>query len=150
MSELVLQKPFEFEAENDKSGIEQIILRLGDCFVFKVPPLRSASGHRAESWDLEKPLFIGFLRVYQNDKQLFVRIYKFASAYKKDPNDDDLVLFAECPIEIKPKEAITSYIDNVVDSSRYFVLKIKVFNLLYLSYEYSISKKLLSSLIHTL
>ena len=75
MSELVLQKPFEFEAENDKSGIEQIILRLGDCFVFKVPPLRSASGHRAESWDLEKPLFIGFLRVYQNDKQLFVRIY---------------------------------------------------------------------------
>lgn len=107
------------------SGIEQIILKLGDCFVFKIPPLRSASGHRAESWDLEKPLFIGYLRMYQNDKKLIVRIYKFTNTYSKDPTDENIAFFSECPVEIQPRESITAYIDNVVDSSRYFVLKMK-------------------------
>ena len=44
---------------------EQLLLKLPDCFVFKVPPLRSASGHRAEDWELEKPLFVGYLKIYQ-------------------------------------------------------------------------------------
>ena len=47
-------------------------------------------------------------------------------AYSRSPDDSVLQLSAECPVEIQPGETITSFIDAVIDSSRYFVLKIKV------------------------
>ena len=31
-------------------SFEQTILVVNECFVYKVPPLRTASGHRAEDW----------------------------------------------------------------------------------------------------
>ena len=129
---------------------EQLLLKLPDCFVFKVPPLRSASGHRAEDWELEKPLFVGYLKIYQvslyyfianiihtlfllpfytleqADTKLFVRIYMIKGAYSRSPDDSVLQLSAECPVAIQPGETITNFIDAVIDSSRYFVLKIKV------------------------
>ena len=104
---------------------EQVVLKLADVFVFKIPPLRSASGHRAEDWDLEKPLFTGYLKVYQSDQKLFVRIYQILNGYSRTPNDENLQFFAECPVEIKPNETVTNFIDAVIDSSRYFALKIK-------------------------
>jgi hypothetical protein len=49
----------------------------------------------------------------------------------KDPNhmvmnEGDIVQFGECPVEIKPSESITTFVDGVVDSSRYYVVRIKV------------------------
>jgi hypothetical protein len=109
------------------SSFEQVVLKIPDVFVFKIPPLRSASGHRAEDWDLEKPLFTGYLKVYQaSDQILFVRIYQILNGYSRTPTDENLQFFAECPVEIKPNETITNFIDAVIDSSRYFALKIKV------------------------
>lgn len=35
------------------------LLTIKEVFVYKVPPLRSASGHRAEDWNLAAPLFTG-------------------------------------------------------------------------------------------
>ncbi len=35
------------------------ILSVKECFVYKVPPLSTASGHRAEDWQLDKPLLTG-------------------------------------------------------------------------------------------
>lgn len=36
----------------DSGAFEQQILQVKEVFVYKIPPLRSASGHRAEDWDL--------------------------------------------------------------------------------------------------
>jgi hypothetical protein len=44
---------------------EQRVLTLPEVFVYKVPPLRSASGHRAEDWNLENPIFTGCIRCFQ-------------------------------------------------------------------------------------
>lgn len=44
---------------------EQIILNINECFFYKVPPMRIASGHRAEDWNLATPLLTGYLRLYQ-------------------------------------------------------------------------------------
>jgi hypothetical protein len=43
------------------------LLTISECFVYKVPPLRSASGHRAEEWDLANPVFTGCLKIVQLD-----------------------------------------------------------------------------------
>lgn len=48
-------------------ALEILVLTISECFVYKIPPLRSASGHRAEEWDLANPLFTGCIRVYQAD-----------------------------------------------------------------------------------
>lgn len=76
--------------------ILQLIIK--ECFVYKVPPLRTASGHRAEDWNLANPIFTGCIKIFQADVKLFIRIYRF-----KDPSglivqDDNIQLFGECPI----------------------------------------------------
>ncbi len=48
----------------------------------------------------------------------------------KDPNhqvvdDSHIAPFGECPVEVKASENITTYVDGVIDSSRYYVLRIK-------------------------
>lgn len=62
-------------SENDEdspasSTLDMHVISLPECFVYKVPPLRSASGHRAEDWGLEHPLFTGCIKVYQNDERV--------------------------------------------------------------------------------
>lgn len=47
--------------------------------------------------------------------------YKDESTYLATP--ENLIQFAESLIAINPSEDITPYVDSVVDSSRYFVLK---------------------------
>lgn len=89
----------------------------------QVPPLKSASGHRAEDWDIDKPLMTGHLKVFQTDDKLKIVLYRY-----KDPAStstvDNLIIFAECPISVKPKEDITPFVDAVIDSSRYYVLRL--------------------------
>ena len=50
--------------------VEILTLTINECFIYKVPPLRSASGHRAEDWKLENPLFTGCLKVFQADTKV--------------------------------------------------------------------------------
>ena len=91
--------------------------------MYKVPPLRSASGHRAEDWNLAAPLFtgcahsftylltehllthilIGYIRITQNNNLLFIRLYNYKNTSSMADNDENLVLFGECPIEVQPK-----------------------------------------------
>lgn len=45
--------------EEEGLVIEQPLLTLKEVFVYRVPPLRAASGHRAEDWGLANPVFTG-------------------------------------------------------------------------------------------
>ena len=40
----------------DKVVIEQLLLKIDEAFIYRIPPMRSADGHRAEDWNLAKPL----------------------------------------------------------------------------------------------
>lgn len=104
---------------------EQTILTVSECFVYKVPPLRTASGHRAEDWGLDKPVFTGCLKMFQADTKFRIVIYRLKDPSTTLTSDENLIFFAECPIEVKPKGDITAFVDAVIDSSRYYVLKIK-------------------------
>jgi adaptin ear-binding coat-associated protein 1/2 len=107
------------------SSTEQRRLSLNEVFVYKVPPLRTASGHRAEEWGLADPLFTGHMRVFQADTLLRIVLFAFRDPTTLMTADENLVLFGECPVEVKPSTDITTFVDSVIDSSRYFVLRLK-------------------------
>ena len=104
---------------------ESILLSVTECFVYKVPPLKSASGHRAEDWILAKPLFTGGLRVYQNDVILRIAIFTYQDILVQALTVENTTLFCECFVEVKPGGDVLQFVDAVIDSSRYFVLRIK-------------------------
>jgi len=73
---------------------------------------------------LEKPLFTGLLRIFQEDTKLRIILYSYKDSSSLSTSEDNLVQFGECPIEIKPKEDILAFVDAVIDSSRYFVIRL--------------------------
>lgn len=79
--------------------------------------------NRAEEWGLEKPLFTGHLKIFQSDVKLKIILYRYKDESTLLASDENLILFAECPIAVNPKEDITPFVDSVIDSSRYFVLR---------------------------
>jgi hypothetical protein len=108
------------------AAIEMHVLTIKECFIYKVPPLKSASGHRAEDWGLDKPLFTGCLQIFQADRKLRIVLYSYKDQNRQIMDTDSITPFGQCPIEIKPGESITNFADGVVDSSRYYVVRLKV------------------------
>lgn len=81
-----------------ESTVELCLLTIKECFVYKVPPLRTASGHRAEDWGLANPLFTGCLKLFQSGDALRLAIYAFKDQQKTSITDENIQLFGECPI----------------------------------------------------
>ncbi|KAF9174943.1 Adaptin ear-binding coat-associated protein 2 [Mortierella sp. AD011] len=95
----------------DDQDYESVLLVVRECYVYKVPPLASSRGHRAQDWgNVEEPLWRGRLRVIAVGKKCFIRL--------EDGRTGEL--FAVCPYEENK-----GCVESVIDSSRYFVLKIE-------------------------
>jgi len=56
---------------------------------------------------------------------LRIVVYGFKDPEHQVVDDNHIVQFGECPVEVKAHENITTYVDAVIDSSRYYVLRIK-------------------------
>eukprot|EP01023_Acetabularia_acetabulum_P015562 TRINITY_DN17591_c1_g1_i3.p1 TRINITY_DN17591_c1_g1~~TRINITY_DN17591_c1_g1_i3.p1 ORF type:complete len:267 (+),score=34.10 TRINITY_DN17591_c1_g1_i3:75-803(+) len=94
-----------------EGGIELVTFSIKECYVYQIPPA-SSLGHRAEMWDVNTWLKEVTCQVVNQGEECYVRLLD------KDSGD----LFAECPIA---KDApFHSCVEQVVDSSRYFVIKI--------------------------
>jgi len=93
-------------AEED---FEHTLLVLRQCFVYKIPPRTSLAGYRAKDWDLEKPLWTGRALITARAEQCFVKL-----------ETHDGQEFALCKVDPN-----TGSIEPVIDSSRYFVLRIE-------------------------
>jgi hypothetical protein len=91
--------------------------RAQECFVYKIPPLKNESGHRANDWDVNKWLWSGRLRIAAKGDELTVYLEDL------DANGEGGALFAACPVR-EPGTGPTS-VETVTDSSRYFVLRIE-------------------------
>lgn len=77
------------------------------------------------SSSVANPVLTGLLRVLQNDVKLFVRIYSYNDPKSLAASPENLTLFGECPIEVQPKGDIIAFVDGVIDSSRYYVVRIQ-------------------------
>lgn len=98
------------EDEGDDVNVETLLWTCKECYVYQIPPLKNESGHRANDWDVNKWLWSGTIKVVAKGDILNILLV--------DTNTGEL--FATCPVTEPGSKAI----DPVVDSSRYFVLRI--------------------------
>lgn len=89
---------------------ESVLCVKNEVFVYKIPARSSNRGYRAADWTLDKPDWTGRLKIIAKGKDVHLRL--------EDKNSGDL--FARCPVDAYPGIAV----EQVVDSSRYFVLRI--------------------------
>ncbi|KAK9838777.1 hypothetical protein WJX74_003226 [Apatococcus lobatus] len=90
---------------------EVVTFRCKEAYVYQVPPAGTI-GHRAETWNVDKWLQEVSVQVVTHQDDCWVRLLDFTTGE----------LFADCPIpNDKP---LQTAVDAVVDSSRYFVLRL--------------------------
>ncbi|CAM9240748.1 unnamed protein product [Ectocarpus sp. 13 AM-2016] len=115
------QEQQQEEEEEEELVIEQPLLTIKEVFVYRVPPLRASSGHRAEEWGLANPVFTeGVLKIAQVGNACCLRLFK-------PPPEGELgatpELFAQCEVRLDGGRTLQVYVESVIDSSRYFVLR---------------------------
>eukprot|EP01137_Pigoraptor_chileana_P031000 Opistho-2@18213 len=93
------------------SDYESIQLVKNEVFVYKIPPRTTNKGHRAENWDLSNPIWVGRVKVAARGNNLFVKL--------EDKTTGEL--FAQTQVDAFPGAVV----EQVMDSSRYFVLRIE-------------------------
>jgi len=119
--------------------LEQDLLNLSECFVYRIPPMRSAEGHRAEDWNLPSPLATCALKAIRRDNSLLVKLLASRPKENGPPGSTEQYLFAQSTVTFSMKnennnnheihtifaQHLDHSITNVVDSSRYFVIRIQ-------------------------
>ncbi|XP_074654397.1 adaptin ear-binding coat-associated protein 1-like isoform X2 [Tubulanus polymorphus] len=90
---------------------ESVVCVKNEVFVYRIPPRTTNRGYRASDWSLDQPDWTGRMRVVVKGKDLSIKLEDKASGE----------LFANAPIEEYPSTAC----ESVLDSSRYFVIRIK-------------------------
>ncbi|CAJ1955131.1 unnamed protein product [Cylindrotheca closterium] len=98
-------------SEQSGSLLRQTLMNVDECFVYRVPPMATSGGHRAENWDLSTPLETCGLQVERRDNDLFL-LFTTESHTK---------LFALAKCQSNPARSV----EPVMDSSRYFVTHIQ-------------------------
>lgn len=89
--------------------LEYTLLNKREVMVYQIPPASSSSGHKADDW--KTCIWRGRCRVVGKGADLNIKML--------DPSSG--ALFAQCAI---PGGEYDKFVERVIDSSRYFVLKI--------------------------
>eukprot|EP01083_Nonionella_stella_P018257 50939_1 len=112
---------------DEKVVIEQRLLKIDEVFIYHIPPMRSADGHRAEDWNLAKPLATCSLLVARRDNDLCINIMAERPKPGAPSGAVESYLFAQSNIRVdlsNPSHKIEHWVVPVVDSSRYFAVRI--------------------------
>ena len=88
---------------------EKLLYICKEAFVYQIPPLTSAKGYKASDWDLNTPIWTGRLRVLVTNLNATILLEDSTTG----------ALFASSPYDPN-----SNTLEQVNDSSRYFVLKI--------------------------
>lgn len=99
-------------AAAEEEAVEITLSVLPTCNVYKIPPRPDARGWVCQDWPKESHVFTGRVRIVAAGSQCTVRL--------EDPAKED-ALFAKCPLD---NDNPSISIEPVVDSSRYFVLRV--------------------------
>lgn len=113
---------------SNKVVIEQRLLKLDETFVYKIPAMKTANGHRAEDWNLASPLATCSLVVNRRDDSLCINIMGERPKANAPPGATESYLFAQSIIQVKSDQTshkLEHWVEPVVDSSRYFALRIR-------------------------
>lgn len=104
-------KKLEEKEEEEVEAVELVLFQVPECYVYMIPPRKSAASYRADEWDVNKWAWEGTLKVISKGVECIIRLQDkttgelYARAFLRDG-------------EQYPVEA-------VIDSSRYFVLRVE-------------------------
>lgn len=101
-----------FELEEEEDSFEHTLLVVREVSVFKIPPRSTSGGYKCGEWLQSDKIWSGRLRVVSCNNRCEIRL--------EDPNSGDL--FAACFVNPGQRD---NAVESVLDSSRYFVLKIE-------------------------
>ncbi|KAK2665863.1 hypothetical protein Ddye_004437 [Dipteronia dyeriana] len=99
------------DANEESEAIELLLFQVSECYVYLIPPRKSAASYRADEWNVNKWAWEGTLKVVSKGEECIIRL--------EDKSTGELYARAFLRNgEVHPVEA-------VIDSSRYFVLRIE-------------------------
>lgn len=99
------------EEEEEVEAAELILFQVPECYVYLIPPRKSAASYRADEWDVNKWAWEGTLKVISKGEECIIKLEDkttgelYARAFLRDGE----------PHPVEP----------VIDSSRYFVLRVE-------------------------
>ncbi|KAK1412342.1 hypothetical protein QVD17_33514 [Tagetes erecta] len=95
----------------DIEPAELILFQVSECYVYLIPPRKTAASYRADEWDINKWAWEGTMKVVSKGEECIIRLEDketgelYARAFLRDGE----------PHPVEP----------VIDSSRYFVLRVE-------------------------
>jgi hypothetical protein len=99
------------ESLSPEEAAELVLFQVSECYVYLIPPRKSAASYRADEWDINKWAWEGILKVISKGEECIIRLEDtktgelYARAFLRDGE----------PHPVEP----------VIDSSRYFVLRVE-------------------------
>jgi len=116
LQEKTTKKMASTAADDDvETEFVQELLKFTEIFVYKVPPLTSVqTGHRAETWGLEKPFATCTMKVLAKGDTVMLQLFSIEKAGQ---------LVAACPIALEGDQTLEYWVEPVKDSGRYFVIR---------------------------
>ncbi|XP_043700764.1 uncharacterized protein LOC122651444 [Telopea speciosissima] len=111
------KKPSELEdhggkGEDEKTeAIELVLFQVSECYVYLIPPRKSAASYRADEWNVNKWVWEGTLKVIGKGEECIIRL--------EDKTTGELYACAFL------RNGEPHPVEPVIDSSRYFVLRVE-------------------------
>lgn len=95
----------------DAEPLEIVLFQVSECYVYMIPPRKTASSYRADEWDVNKWAWEGAMKVISKGEECIIRL--------EDKSTGELYARAFL------REGEPHPVEPVIDSSRYFVLRIE-------------------------
>ncbi|PQQ16366.1 uncharacterized protein Pyn_23393 [Prunus yedoensis var. nudiflora] len=99
------------QEENEAEALELVLFQVPECYVYLIPPRKSAASYRADEWDVNKWVWEGILKVISKGEECIIRL--------EDKNTSELYARAFL------RKGEPHPVEPVIDSSRYFVLRVE-------------------------
>lgn len=95
----------------EEEVIELVLFQVSECYVYLIPPRKSAASYRADEWNVNKWAWEGTLKVISKGDECIIRL--------ADKTTGDLYARAFL------RDGEPHPVEPVIDSSRYFVLRVE-------------------------
>ncbi|XP_068303616.1 uncharacterized protein At1g03900-like [Pyrus communis] len=99
------------QEETEAEALELVLFQVPECYVYLIPPRKSAASYRADEWDVNKWVWEGILKVISKGEECIIRL--------EDKNTSELYARAFL------RNGEPHPVEPVIDSSRYFVLRVE-------------------------
>ncbi|XP_078431568.1 adaptin ear-binding coat-associated protein 1 NECAP-1 [Wolffia australiana] len=98
-------------SEEESEALELILFHVNECYVYLIPPRKTAASYRADEWNVNKWVWEGSLKVISKGEECIIKL--------EDKNTGELYARAFL------RKGEPHPVEPVIDSSRYFVLRIE-------------------------